>query len=115
MALNFVTVTGTFYDASPSGSSAASGSILFVASDLIWDVTGTFVGVINNVGTTFNASGQISVELLAMDNAGLSGNWGWLCTVTMSGVTYPQRKLVVNYANGATQDISALLANSTLV
>ncbi len=116
MALNFVTVTGQFYAASPASSNPAAGSILFHASDILWSTAGVYVGTLNDVGCTFNSAGQLTnCMLLAMDNAGLSGNWCWQCTITIGALTFPTRKLAVNFANGATQDLSALLNASTLL
>ncbi len=113
---NVVTVTGTFYTASASGVvQPAAGNITFTPSDLLWDTTGVYVGMIEPVGESFNQSGAIApIPLLAMDNAGFSGNWCWLVTIESGGTTYPTRKLLVNFSNGATQDISVLLATSTL-
>lgn len=116
MALNVVSVTGTFFSSSAGGNtSPAAGSMTFVTSDLLWNTSGVYVGLIEPVGTSFNQSGVIApVELLSMDNAGFSGNWFWLVTIVSGGTTYPQRKILVNFSNGATQDITALLATSTL-
>ena len=117
MPLNVVAVTGTFYTASASGNTgAASGNMTFAASDILWNTAGLYVGIIEPVGTSFNYSGVIApIGLLAMDNPGFSGNWYWVVTIISNGVTYPPRKLLVDFANGATQDISALLATSTLL
>lgn len=117
MALNVVSVTGTFFTSSASGvSGAAAGSINFTANDILWNTSAPYVGIIDPVDTSFNQSGVINpIELLAMDNAGFSGNWFWVCTITSGGIVFPARKLLVNFANGATQDITALLATSVLV
>lgn len=117
MALNVVDVTGTFYTASAAGATgAASGNLVFTASDILWNTSGPYVGVIEQTGANFNQSGQIEpVSLLAMDNSGFSGNWYWILTITSNGITFPQRRLTVDFANGATQDISALLATSTVI
>lgn len=117
MALNVVTVTGTFYTASASGvTGPAAGNIDFVASDVLWNTAGPYVGVIQPTGTSFNQSGVITpVQLLAMDNAGFSGNWYWTVTITSNGTSYPPRKITVDFATGATQDIAALLANSVVI
>jgi hypothetical protein len=117
MALNVVSVTGTFFTSSASGvTGPAAGSLSFATSDILWNTSGVYVGIVASTGATFNQSGTITpVQLLAMDNAGFSGNWFWTVTIESGGTTYPTRKLVVDFANGATQDISALLATSTLI
>jgi hypothetical protein len=112
MALNFVTVTGTFLN---GDGSPAAGSAQFMMSDLLWSTTGLFCGAVSPVGATFDSQGKISVPLLAMDNAGFSGNWSWLVTISVSGLAFPQRSIIVDFANGPTQDISALLNTGKLV
>jgi hypothetical protein len=117
MALNVVTVTGTFFTSSAAGAiGAASGNINFTASDILWNTSGIYVGIVLTESESFNQSGIIApVQLLAMDNPGFSGNWFWICTIESNGITFPARKLTVDFANGATQDISALLATSTIL
>jgi hypothetical protein len=110
MALEYVTVTGTFLTAVGN---ADSGSLMFTPSDIIWD-PGNWVAALPASGVTLNPSGQFSLSLLAMDSAGLSGNWQWVVTMTLHGTVYPARKLTINFANGATQDLSTLLQTSTL-
>lgn len=117
MALEVVNVTGTFYASSAGGvTTPAAGQIDFYASDILWSTSDAFVGIVNPTGTNFNASGTIQpVGLLAMDNPGFSGNWYWVAIITSNGTIFPARKLLINFANGATQDLSTLLAASTIV
>lgn len=119
---NFVSITGTFYIASNGNVGQAAGGVTFTASDLVWDTTtgSQFVGAVLPVSATVSDAGTLPTgtnapQLLAMDNAGYSGNWAWICVVEVSGVVWPARKITVNYANGATQDLSTLLQASTLV
>ena len=108
---NYVVVTGTFINAAGQPN---AGNVLFEMSDICWDTSAPWVGVIAPVGVTLSTSGTLSVSLFAMDNAGVSGNWFWKCTITLSGIIYPARLLTVAYAAGATQDLSALLNTSKL-
>ena len=110
MALNFVTVTGTFI--TPAGT-PDGGSLQFAPSDIIW-LPGSWVACLPSFGATLNGSGQFSVSLLAMDSTGISGNWAWVMTMNLHGMVYPARKLTIDFANGASQDISTLLQTSTL-
>ncbi len=120
MAWNYVTVTGTFYIGSGTNVGDGAGSVLFTASDILWDVAGgPFVAALMPVSAPINAGGTFGTgvaapQLFAMDNAGISGNWFWICQVQISGSTWPLRKLIVNFANGATQDIATLLGTSTV-
>jgi hypothetical protein len=117
--MNYVTITGTFYIGTGSEVGQGAGSALFTASDILWDSTSFFVAMLAPVNAPINANGTFPTDatapqLLAMDNAGISGNWNWLCQLQINGTTWPVRKLTINYAAGATQDISVLLGASTL-
>ncbi len=120
MAWNYVTITGTFYIGSGTAVGEGAGSVLFTSSDILWDATGVFVAALMPVSAPINAGGTFGTgtsapQLFAMDNPGISGNWNWICQVQINGSTWPLRKLVVNFANGATQDLATLLGTSTIV
>lgn len=120
MAFNYVTITGTIFIGSGASVGQGAGGVTFTSSDILWDATGLFVAVLEPVSAPINANGTFATgtaapQLFAMDNAGISGNWSWICTAQISGQTWPARKLIVNYANGASQDFSTLLGTSTLV
>lgn len=110
---NYVAVTGNLIT---QAGSPASGSLLFEPSDILWNTGAAFVASLNPVGYTLPGSGLIQgVNLLAMDDAGLSASWHWVLTLSLNGNTYPQRKLNVLFANGDTQDITKLLDISTVL
>jgi len=124
MALTFNTVGVTCtasnweYDQPNSnGQSAATGWVRYWMSDLMWAPSALIIGTIGNlgdVGGPLNPSGQRGDNLFAMDN-GFSTNWTWIVQVSICGYTFPKRAITVNFANGATQDLSTLLVSSTLV
>lgn len=108
---NYVAVTGNLI--TQTGAPSA-GSLLFEASDIVWNTSSAFVASLNPVGYTLPSSGLIQgVNLLAMDDAGLSASWHWVLTMSLNGKVYPQRKLNVLFANGDPQDITKLLDIST--
>jgi len=113
---NFVNITGTILT---GNGIASAGQVVFQMSDLLWNTTNLYVGIEPSVGCSFDANGLFPtnppVQLLAMDNAGFSGNWSWWVTFTIGGVQFPTRSLIVNFANGPTQDISILLSTSAVV
>lgn len=117
MTYNFVLVT---VDAlGPDGSAVPpAGGLHFQVSDFVWDATaGTLVVVpaIDLEAYGANVSAGTQIPLLAMDNPTLNTSWSWTITASLPGVTgLPVRKLAVNYANGPTQALSALLAASTV-
>jgi len=110
--LNYVTVTGTMIT---QAGAPSSGSLYFEASDLVWNSAAPFVGSLDPVGVTLPASGLLSVPLLAMDNAGLSATWNWILSVSLNGITYAKRKLIVLYSLGDSQDIAKLLNTATVL
>jgi hypothetical protein len=109
--LNFVQLTGTFINGLGQPN---SGDILFEMSDILWDATDKWIGIIAPIGAPINSQGTFAVSLLAMDNGSISGNWSWKCTMHLDGLTFPPRLLAVNFAAGAVQDISGLLTTSKL-
>jgi hypothetical protein len=119
MAFNYVTITGTIFIGSGAAVSQGAGGVTFTSSDIIWDASGLFVAVLEPVNAPINvngtfATGPAAPQLFAMDNAGISGNWSWICTVEIGGQTWPARKITVNYSIGPTQDFSTLLGTSVL-
>jgi hypothetical protein len=110
---NYVAVTGNLIT---QAGAPSSGSLLFQASDIVWDTASSFVASLDPVGLTLPGSGLIQgVNLLAQDNAGLSASWYWVLTLSLNGVTYPKRKVPVLFSNGDPQDITKLLDISTVL
>lgn len=109
---NFVTVTGQAVD---FGGGPVGGHLDFTVSDLVWAPTLALFSAGATVGVTFGAGSPAwAISLFATDNAGISTNWKWKLTGNVNGFVFPPRLLTVDFANGATQDLSALLATSTL-
>lgn len=115
VTVNLVTVTGTFLVISLAGQGNASGALEFAPSDLPWDSTLAIAGIISPIGANLDANGQFGTVLLAMDNTGMSANWAWVVSGTVSGTAIQPRKLTVDYANGDAQDFTALLETSVLL
>ena len=106
---NLVTVTGAFVK--DLSMNPATGYLNFQASDVMWDVDLNVAGLFQPISVTLE-NGGFSVSLLAMDNIGLSGNWHWVVSGEVEGVTLQPKTLIVTYANGATQRFADLLAAS---
>jgi len=112
ITFNLVTVVGQFLTLAASPA-PASGSLTFTPNDLCWSTTYAMTGHLPTVGVTLDSTGSFSVPLLAMDNAGLSSNWNWLVSGSISGFTFPSRKLTITYVNGDSQRFETLLNSST--
>jgi uncharacterized membrane protein YdcZ (DUF606 family) len=106
-SLATVAVQGTFYDVGSGG--FATGSVSFVMTDFLWSVPTLITGLTGPIGASLNAQGAFSVNLLAMDNSGISQQWFWQFSGTIAGVVFPTRKLKIYSSLGATQNIAVLL------
>lgn len=111
MALNFVEVTISPVDFNVS---AVGGNLVFEPSDIVWDDSAGLVSIGAPEGGAIPNSGTLMVSLFAMDNAGVSTNWKWRMTGQINGITIKPRLLIVNFANGASQNLSTLLDTSVL-
>lgn len=102
MALNSVTVTGNL-------PGAAGATVIFTPSAWLTDATDAeFVPPIP-IQVTIAGNGKFSVSLLATDNAHLSPSWTWTVNfVNVPSVAPKAYSFPLLFANGATQDITAL-------
>lgn len=111
---NFVTVTAMGINA--DGSAINQMRLSFLPSDMVWSDEFNLIGGIQPVYVQANGQLlQFTWELYAMDNAGVSDNWYWVMSGTINGIEILPRKLIVNFANGATQNLSTLLDASTVI
>lgn len=91
MALNYVTITGTFDDGSGN---PLSGQVTFTPSETVY-ASGVPVASTTNPVIVQVISGSLqTVKLLATDNtgltyAGLTGFFNWSVQITLGGVTQP--------------------------
>ena len=108
-----VTVTGTFLTSMVLPGYAA-GWIQFEPTDIAWSTTYNAIAAQSTLGATIDPSGNISIDLFAMDNPGISTNWKWKMSGNVAGLPIPPRLLTVNYANGDSQTLESLLNSSTL-
>lgn len=110
---NYVAVTGTLITQSGAPS---SGTLRFAVSDVVWNTSAPWVASVDPVGYTLPSSGMLTeINLLAVDNAGLSANWYWTLDMSLNGSTFLTRKVPVLYSNGDSQDITRLLDLSTVL
>lgn len=114
ITLNKVTVSGQAVDLDGS---PVAGQLLFEVNDLIWttDPGTSLFSMGTAIGVTFgNGSPGWTVDLFATDNSGISNNWRWRFSGSINGIEFPSRLLLVPFAGGAQQTLTALLLNSVL-
>ncbi len=107
MALNVVTLTGSYQDGEES---PLSGWLRFCPSAPLTDSTDSLLTRPSAVTVPLTADGTFSVDLLATDNAHLQpSGWHWTVTEYLSGLPpsapWP---FYLAFADGAVQDISGL-------
>lgn len=109
MALNTVTVTWTEEDSSLAG---VGGTITFTLSTTLTDSTDS--KVVRPVPQSYPVSQRRSVPLVANDNA-LASPTGSFYTITIQGTdgSYYSFQAVLNFANGAVQDLATLVPITT--
>lgn len=90
------------------------GNLIFEPNDLVWDDSAGLVSIGAPEGGAIPLTGTLVVNLFAMDNAGVSTNWKWRMSGQVNGIAIPNRLLIVNFANGATQNLTTLLDTSVL-
>ena len=111
---NYVNVTALGINA--DGTDIQSGELVFTPSDIVWSTAYGLLGAIQPVTFTWNGGeSTLSVNLYAMDNAGVSTNWTWIITGNIEGVPMLKRSLSVLFASGPTQNLATLLQASTVV
>jgi hypothetical protein len=115
MSGNYVTVTINATD--QDGGNIIDGHLHFQVNDVALDTVNSVLIAINPVDAyaVGGNSQNVTVQLWAMDNPGISTNWKWMVSGEVGNNAMPARHITVNYANGATQDLSDLLAAGTLV
>lgn len=89
MALNFVSITGTFDDGSQS---PLSGKAVFTPSETVYASGVPVVSADNPITVSITGGSLGAVKLLATDNAGLSfagltGFFFWSVTITLGGIS----------------------------
>ena len=105
VAINTITVTGTYLNPAGSG---MQGTVSFVPSTpILVDTTGSVI--LGGVGTTvaLNASGAFSVVLPCTGQLTPS-NWSWTVTETIGGLAPRSYSVNIPHSLGSTVDISAL-------
>lgn len=115
MSGNYVTVTINATD--QDGGNIIDGHLHFQVNDVALDIENKVLIAISAVDAyaVGGLSQNVTVQLWAMDNPGISTNWKWMVSGEVGNNAMPARHITVNYANGATQDLSDLLAAGTLV
>lgn len=104
MALNFVTVTGTYQDETGKG---VTGFVDFTPSAPVVNSSLHVTIAPQELSFTLSATGQFSAQLLAMDNLNLSA-FVWVFRPSIINVPMDPQYLSVLFANGATQDITVI-------
>lgn len=104
----------------PDGTLALNGNISFFPSDYVWDNVTKRIVVVQPIqfSATDGVSGDpVVISFLAMDNTDLNSTWAWIMRADIPGLPLepPLRKLTVNFAAGADQNLTDLLENSTVV
>jgi hypothetical protein len=100
-----------------SGGNPDVGTLLFSVNDIVWVDAINTIAAIDPIELSANGGliRTVAVNLLAMDNPGISTNWYWTLTGTLNGQAIPPRKLSVNFANGPQQTLTSLLDTATLI
>ena len=106
IALNVVTLTGTYADGSGN---PLFGTVTFAPSVPLTDIGDERNVLQVPVQVAVNSAGMFSVGLYATDNADFQPQgWTWQITENIAGLTPATWNFFLPYAGGATQDISAL-------
>ena len=106
MALNMVTLTGSYQDA--EGNNTVEGSLIFTPSSLLTDSVDKKTIPASPVVVDLSTVGQFSIPLIATDNANLSpSGWYYNVVISLNGVQ-TTHTFNLAYASGATQDISSI-------
>jgi hypothetical protein len=106
MGLEKVTLTGTYLDGSGQ---PLFGTVTFAPSVPLTDITDSEIVLQSPVTVAVNSAGQFSVALYGTDDADLApSGWTWQVTESIAGLTPSTWSFFLAYADGTTQDISAL-------
>jgi hypothetical protein len=108
VALNKVTVTGTYVDGEGN---PLTGTVQFTPSSALADPADQLVIRQLPVTAVLSAEGTISCPLYATDNAALApSGWTWTVTEAIGSLPEATWQFALPHASGATQDISELEA-----
>lgn len=115
MSGNYVTVIINATD--QDGGNITGGHLHFQVNDVALDTANKILIAITPVDVYANggSSENVTAQLWAMDNPGISTNWKWMVSGEVGGNSMPARHITVNYANGDTQNLADLVAVGTLV
>jgi Pectate lyase superfamily protein len=106
VSLNKVTLTGTYLDGSGN---PLFGTVTFAPSVPLTDTADSEIVLQAPVTVAVNSAGQFSAALCATDDSDLApAGWTWQITENIAGLTPSTWSFFLAYADGSTQDLSAL-------
>jgi len=112
VALNFVTLVCNYVDG--TGAAVSRGTVTFTPVATLLAAADDLVITQSPVIVDLSKNPQPSVSLVATDNADLNpGSWAWLVAPKFPGAP-PAQQLLLNFAAGATQQLSDLQPPTSL-
>ncbi len=111
MALNYVTLTGTYADGEGIGIDGTrhDAFLTLTPTASLTDATNDREVRLTPVRVPLNADGTFSARLLATDNSTLMpSGWAWQVTETLPGLTDFTWNFFLAFATGVTQDVATL-------
>lgn len=104
--LTYVTLTGKYADGSGQPN---AGSVTFAPGASLTDATDQATIRMSPITVQLSQDGTFTQRLLATDNSSVApAGWQWTVTERITGLPPNKWTTPLAYANGATQDISAL-------